>query len=62
MLLYFEFDANADIILQGLWGSVAMLFVLLPIVYFIPGAEGHGLHENTVDTIYVRRPNHCVWC
>ncbi|GAQ82300.1 hypothetical protein KFL_001070060 [Klebsormidium nitens] len=40
---------------EGLWGSVTMLFVILPIVYFLPGAEGHGLHENTLDTLYMIR-------
>lgn len=36
---------------EGVFGSVMMLFVLLPAAYYLPGPEGYGLHENTWDTL-----------
>jgi hypothetical protein len=35
------------------FGSVMMLFVLLPVAYFLPGPEGLGLHENSLDTLHM---------
>lgn len=35
---------------EGLWGTLAMFLVLLPIVQHLPGAEGSGIHENSLDT------------
>ncbi len=40
---------------EGLWGAGAMLLVLLPIVQRLPGKDGTGLHEDSVDTLHVRR-------
>ncbi len=39
---------------EGLWGAGAMLLVLLPIVQRLPGKDGAGLHEDSVDTLHVR--------
>lgn len=36
---------------EGVFGSLMMLGVLLPAAYFLPGPEGYGLHENTLDTL-----------
>ena len=35
---------------EGLFGSVAMIFVMLPIVQHLPGPEGGGIHEDSKDT------------
>jgi drug/metabolite transporter (DMT)-like permease len=35
---------------EGLWGSLAMFLVMLPVVQHLPGAEGTGIHENSLDT------------
>jgi drug/metabolite transporter (DMT)-like permease len=34
---------------EGVWG-VLYFCILLPIVYFLPGEEGNGLHEDSLDT------------
>ncbi|WIA30810.1 hypothetical protein OEZ86_000868 [Tetradesmus obliquus] len=36
---------------EGLFGSFFMLAILLPLAYVLPGPEGLGLHENTLDTL-----------
>lgn len=38
---------------EGLFGTAMMVCLLLPIVYFVPGPEGLGLHENTLDTLHM---------
>ncbi len=38
---------------EGLWGSLAMLLVLLPLVQRLPGVDGGGLHEDSIDTLHV---------
>lgn len=38
---------------EGLFGSLLMLLVLLPLVSVLPGKDGFGLHEDTWDTIHV---------
>lgn len=40
---------------EGVFGSLMMIFVMLPIAYFLPGPEGVGLHENTLDTLAMIR-------
>jgi hypothetical protein len=35
---------------EGVFGSILMIFVMMPTAYFLPGGEGTGLHENTFDT------------
>ena len=40
---------------EGLIGGVIMLFVMLPIVQYLPGKDGAGLHEDSVDTWAVRK-------
>ncbi len=39
---------------EGVFGTLIMALVLLPIVYFIPGADGSGFHEDTIETLHVR--------
>lgn len=38
---------------EGLWGSAAMLLVLLPIVQRLPGKDGGGVHEDSLDTLHM---------
>ena len=38
---------------EGVFGSLAMVCVLLPIVYFVKGRDGDGLHEDTLDSLHV---------
>ena len=39
---------------EGVFGTLIMLCVLLPAVYFVPGTEGNGFHENSLETLHVR--------
>lgn len=38
---------------EGLWGSAAMVLILLPIVHFMPGKEGAGIHEDTLESLHM---------
>ena len=38
---------------EGLFGSAFMLVVVLPVLQFLPGPEGAGLHEDSLDTLHV---------
>ena len=40
---------------EGLFGSLIMLLLVLPVVQFLPGADGKGLHVDSLDTLDVRR-------
>lgn len=40
---------------EGLYGAVFMVGLLLPVAYFLPGPEGRGLHEDTLDTLAMLR-------
>lgn len=42
---------------EGLFGSLMMIVILLPICQFLPGEDGQGFHEDTVDSLHVRRFN-----
>lgn len=35
---------------EGLFGAIGMLAIMLPIVQRLPGTDGQGLHEDSVDT------------
>lgn len=48
-----EIDSAKIVGYEGLWGTVLMVVIFLPIAYFIPGPEGDGLHENSLDTLYM---------
>ncbi len=39
---------------EGLFGSLVMMAVMLPAVYFVKGHDGDGLHEDTLDTLHVK--------
>lgn len=39
---------------EGLYGAIIMIAIMLPIVQFLPGTDGGGLHEDTVETLKVR--------
>lgn len=36
--------------MEGMYGSLAMLGLLLPLVQALPGVDGEGIHENSQDT------------
>lgn len=38
---------------EGVFGTAIMALVMLPIVYFLPGVDGQGLHENSIETLHV---------
>lgn len=38
---------------EGVFGSIAMICVMLPAVSLIKGHEGDGIHEDTLDTLHV---------
>lgn len=39
--------------MEGLWSLILCSFVFMPITQFIPGVEGDGLHEDTIDTFHM---------
>ena len=41
---------------EGLFGSFFMLCLMLPLVQRLPGQDGQGIHEDSLDTLHVRRP------
>ncbi|KAI8468404.1 MAG: hypothetical protein J3K34DRAFT_11376 [Monoraphidium minutum] len=40
---------------EGVFGTLFMVFIMLPAAYFLPGPEGVGLHENSLDTLAMIR-------
>lgn len=36
---------------EGMWGLIFITCIVFPIVYFIPGTDGDGIHEDTWDTL-----------
>ena len=40
---------------EGLLGTIVLFGILMPIVYFIPGKDGQGLHEDSLETAYMVR-------
>lgn len=38
---------------EGIWGSLLVVCVLLPVVQHTPGEDGTGLHEDTWETIHM---------
>lgn len=40
---------------EGLLGSIALFAILMPIVQFIPGKDGEGLHEDSLESIHMVR-------
>ena len=38
---------------EGLFGTIAMVVVMLPVVSVLPGMDGAGLHEDTIETLHV---------
>ena len=41
---------------EGLLGTIVLFGILMPIVYFIPGKDGQGLHEDSLETAYMVIP------
>ena len=39
--------------LEGLFGTLGMLGLVLPLVQRLPGEEGRGFHEDSLDTLQV---------
>lgn len=40
---------------EGLFGSIAMVGVMLPLVQWLPGQDGQGIHEDSLDTLTMIR-------
>ena len=38
---------------EGVFGSLTMICVLLPLVSLIKGHDGDGLHEDSLETLHV---------
>jgi len=43
--------------MEGLYGLLLCSFISMPIAYFLPGREGLGLHENTLDSFVMVSKN-----
>jgi len=41
---------------EGLFGTIAMVAIMLPVVQFLPGVDGTGIHEDTIETLHVSPP------
>lgn len=39
---------------EGLFGVLFQVLIILPAAQLLPGPDGHGVHENTVETFHVR--------
>eukprot|EP00033_Pygsuia_biforma_P001279 GCRY01001446.1.p1 GENE.GCRY01001446.1~~GCRY01001446.1.p1 ORF type:complete len:416 (+),score=89.56 GCRY01001446.1:71-1249(+) len=50
--LLHDVKASSAIIvgLEGFWGVLILAGVLMPVAYYLPGKEGGGIHEDTLDT------------
>ena len=48
------FGAHSQGCTIGVQGTIALFCILLPIVYFIPGTDGEGLHEDSLES--------STWC
>ena len=46
---------------EGLLGTLVLFLFLMPIVYFIPGKDGQGLHEDSLETAYMVSGLPSVW-
>lgn len=40
---------------EGLFGALAMIGIMLPMVQYLPGLDGQGIHEDTLDTLAMLR-------
>ncbi|XP_045160755.1 solute carrier family 35 member F6-like [Mercenaria mercenaria] len=38
--------------MKGIYGFTLMSFIVLPVLYFLPGDNVHGSYENSVDALY----------
>ena len=43
--------------MEGVWGSLAMLFIFFPALYMIPGSDASGCQENLYDTMLMMSNN-----
>ncbi|KAK9811225.1 hypothetical protein WJX72_000252 [[Myrmecia] bisecta] len=48
-----DFDPLSVVGYEGLFGSIVMLAVALPVVQYLPGEDGNGVHEDSLDTIHM---------
>ncbi|KAK9843952.1 hypothetical protein WJX81_000335 [Elliptochloris bilobata] len=39
--------------IEGLLGTAALFLVLMPIVQFLPGPEGEGIHEDSLESLHM---------
>jgi hypothetical protein len=61
---YFLHDADLSPYLmvgaEGLWGVAGCVVVFLPICQAVGGAEGNGVHEDSLDTMLMLANNHTL--
>ena len=38
---------------EGFFGTLMMICVMLPVVQHLPGQDGNGLHEDTIESLKV---------
>ena len=38
---------------EGFFGTIIMVAIMLPIVQHLPGQDGNGIHEDTIETLKV---------
>ena len=39
--------------MEGFFGAFIMLVIVLPVVAYVPGTDGDGVHENAVDSAHM---------
>jgi hypothetical protein len=51
--LLHDIDASPFLIvgLEGFWGTIIVIALVLPITQYVHGEEGNGIHEDTIDTL-----------
>lgn len=47
---------------EGLFGSIGSLLLVLPLAQLLPGEEGQGIHEDSLDTLHVSFMRCCAYC
>ncbi|OHS93626.1 Integral membrane protein [Tritrichomonas foetus] len=48
--------------IEGVWSVAFCSFIFLPIVHFLPGPEGNGIHEDFIDSCIMLTNNKTIIC
>ena len=51
MLHDIKVPATLVVGMEGIWGLTIVSFIAMPIAAVLPGEEGGGVHENTLDSL-----------